>query len=193
MSQMLKKLLVAAIAAAALAACSSTKAPEVKPVASAPVEAPAPEASAPAAPVVMNNNATFFAFNKYDIKDDYKGIIGANANYLAATKDAKVQVQGNTDDIGSVEYNLALGQKRANAVKKALIASGVSKKQIETVSNGKLKPKFANDNDADRAKNRRADIVYKNEEPHGYSVDQNGLPVVDEAFYNGTITEGVLN
>ncbi len=191
MSQMLKKLLVAAIAAASLVACSSTKAPEVKPVASAPVEAPV-EASAPAA-VIMNNNAAFFAFNKYDIKDDFKGIIGANANYLAATKDAKIQVQGNTDDIGSVEYNLALGQKRANAVKKALVASGVSKKQVETVSNGKLKPKFANDNDADRAKNRRADIVYKNSEPHGYSVDQNGLPVVDEGFYNGTVTEGVLN
>ena len=191
---MLKKLLVLAIAAASLAACSSTKEPEAKPmasapvvVASAPVETPAP------APVVMNNNATFFGFNKYDINDEYKGIIGANSKYLAETKDAKIQIQGNTDDIGSVEYNLALGQKRANAVKKALIASGASKKQIETVSNGKLKPKFANDNDIDRAKNRRADIVYKNDQPHGYSLDQNSLPVVDEGFYNGTVAEGVVN
>jgi peptidoglycan-associated lipoprotein len=196
---MLKKILVAAAVAAAIAACSSTKEPVVEPVptpmpvASAPV-ASEPVASAPVeapAPVVSNHNSVYYGFDKYDINPQYTDIIKANANHLAASGTAKVQIQGNTDDIGSVEYNLALGQKRADAVKKALIANGANAKQIETVSNGKLKPKYANDNDASRAQNRRADIIYKSGQPAGFSLDSNGLPMVDGSFYSGTVTEGV--
>lgn len=184
MSKLLKQLLVVLVAAGALAACSSTKPPVAsEPVASEPVvEAPAP---------VVNHNAAYFAFNKYDVKEGYNGVVTANATYLAANANAKVQVQGNTDDVGSVEYNLSLGQKRANAVKKALIAAGAKKGQVEAISNGKLKAKFANDTDASRAMNRRADIVYKADAPKGYSEDNNGLPVVDGAFYNGTVEQGV--
>lgn len=182
----MKKLLALVIAGSALVACSSNKAPVEAPVASAPVEAPVASA-----PVVSNHNSVYFAFNKYDIKDDYAGVVKANGSYLAANAAAKVQVQGNTDDIGSVEYNLSLGQKRADAVKKALIATGANKAQVEATSNGKLKAKYANDTSEARAMNRRADITYKAAQPAGYSDDSNGLPMVDGSVYNGTVAQGV--
>ena len=182
----MKKLLALVIAGSALVACSSNKAPVEAPVASAP--APAPVASAP---VVSNHNSVYFAFNKYDIKDDYAGVVKANGSYLAANAAAKVQVQGNTDDIGSVEYNLSLGQKRADAVKKALVANGATKAQVEAISNGKLKPKYDNNSSATKAMNRRSDITYTAGQPAGYSTDSNGVPTVDGSVYNGTVTEGV--
>lgn len=189
---MLKKLLVAAVLSAAIVACSSTKEPEPvvasEPVASAPVVASEPVVSAP---VISNHNSAYFGFNQYDIKDGYTGVIKANADQLTSNATAKVQVQGNTDDIGSVEYNLSLGQKRADAVKKALVADGANAKQVEAVSYGKLKPKYPNDNDASRAQNRRSDIVYKSGQPSGYSEDSNGLPMVDGSVYSGTVVEGV--
>lgn len=192
-----KKLLALAILGAAIVACSSTKPPEAAPAAEpaptpAPVIASAPVASAPVAvPVTLNHNSVYFAFDKYDIRDDYNGIIKANSDYLAASAPAKVQIQGNTDDIGSVEYNLALGQRRADAVKKALIADGASPAQIEAISNGKLKAKYANDTDASRAQNRRADIMYISNQPKSYSEDSNGLPMIDSTMYSGTVTEGI--
>ncbi|MBP9741809.1 MAG: OmpA family protein [Burkholderiales bacterium] len=190
-----KKLLAAAILGAAIVACSSTKPPEPAPVPEpaavpAPVIASAPVASAPI-PVTLNHNSVYFAFDKYDIRDDYNGILKANSDYLAASAPAKVQIQGNTDDIGSVEYNLALGQRRADAVKKALIANGASPAQIEAISNGKLKAKYANDTDASRAQNRRADIMYISNQPKSYSEDSNGLPMIDSTMYSGTVTEGI--
>lgn len=174
----MKKLLAILIAGSSVVACSSNKAPVQAPVTPAPVEAPAP--AAPAAPVDStsgDNNSVYFGFDKYDIQDQYAGVVKANADYLAANPKAKVQVQGNTDDIGSVEYNLSLGQKRSDAVKKSLIASGAAKSQVEATSNGKLHAKFDNDTEENRALNRRADVLYKNEQPQGYLVDAKGLPV----------------
>jgi len=194
---MFKKLLITTILGSAIVACSSTQppapvpAPESAPVVAAP---PPPEPTPPvvaSAPVVSNHNSVYYAFDKYDVKDGYTGIIKANSDYLATNATSKIQIQGNTDDIGSVEYNLALGQKRADAVKKALIADGTNKGQIETISYGKLKPKYPNDTDANRAQNRRADIVYKAGTPTGYSTDSSSLPVVDGSFYTGTVVEGV--
>lgn len=183
----MKKILALVIAGTALVACSSNKAPVEAPVASAPVEAPV----VASAPVATSHNSVYFAFNKYDIQDQYAGIVKANGAYLAANTSAKVQVQGNTDDIGSVEYNLSLGQKRADAVKKALIATGASKAQVEATSNGKLKAKYDNNSSEARSMNRRSDIEYKSAQPAGYSTDTNGLPMVDGSVYNGTVTEGV--
>lgn len=191
---MFKKLLAAAIVSAAVVACSSAKPPVPAPEpAPAPVPAPEP-APAPvvaSAPTISNHNSVYFGFNLYDIKEGYNGVIKANSDYLAASAPAKVQVQGNTDDIGSVEYNLALGQRRADAVKKALIAGGATSAQVEAISNGKLKPKYPNDTDASRAQNRRSDIVYKSGQPKGYSEDSNGLPMIDGSVYSGTVVEGV--
>lgn len=197
---MFKKLLVAASVGTLIAACSATKAPEPvpdtnasAPVASAPVSsAPIDQTPVSTAPVVSNHNSVYFGFNQYDIQDSYTGIIKSNADYLRAHSDAQIQLQGNTDDIGSVEYNLSLGQKRADAVKKTLVADGISAKQIEAVSYGKLKPKYGNDNDASRAQNRRTDIVYKKDQPTGYSLDSNSLPIVDGSFYTGSVSEGVV-
>jgi peptidoglycan-associated lipoprotein len=190
----MKKLLAVLLAGSALVACSSNKAPAQAPVASAPVvpaSAPVVEASEPVA-TVTNHNSVYYAFDKYDIKDEYAGIVKANATFLAANPHAKVQVQGNTDDIGSVEYNLSLGQKRADAVKKALVATGAAKAQVEATSNGKTKPKYDNNSDDSRAKNRRADILYVgSDKPAGYSTDSDSLPVVDSSFYNGTVSQGV--
>ena len=195
---MLKKILAASILGAAIVACSSTKPPAPAPAPAPVVEQAAPVmpvASAPevaSAPVVTNHNSVYFGFNQFDIKDGYNGIVKANSDYLASTATAKVQIQGNTDDIGSVEYNLALGQKRADAVKKALVAGGASASQIEATSNGKLKPKFPNDTDSSRAQNRRADVMFKSDQPKGYSEDSNGLPMVDGSVFAGSVTEGVL-
>ncbi|MDD3266500.1 MAG: OmpA family protein [Burkholderiales bacterium] len=171
----MKKLLAILIAGSGLVACSSNKAPVQAPVTPAPVEAP--QANTATDSLSGDNNSVYFGFDKYDIQDQYTGVVKSNANYLAATSTAKVQVQGNTDDIGSVEYNLSLGQKRADAVKKSLIASGAAKSQVEATSNGKLHAKFDNDTEENRALNRRADVLYKNEQPQGYTVDAKGLPV----------------
>lgn len=197
MRNMLNKLLALVVIGTAVVACGTTKAPKPveasAPVASAPV-ASEPVASAPveaSAPVVSSHNSVYFKFNQYDVNDGYAGVVKANASYLSATAASKVQIQGNTDDIGSVEYNLALGQKRADAVKKALIANGANPSQIEAVSYGKLKAKYDNSTDQGRAENRRADIVYKASQPNGYSQDSNGLPMVDGSVYNGTVQQGI--
>ena len=83
-----------------------------------------------------------------------------HARYLVAHKDRKVVIQGNTDERGGSEYNLALGQKRAEAVRRALVLLGVSDNQVEAVSFGKEKPKALGSDEAAYAENRRADIAY---------------------------------
>lgn len=191
---MLKKLLLATIISASLVGCSSTTPPPPAPEptqAPEPAYTPDPTPAPPPAPVVSNHNSVYFGFNQYDIKDDYTGIVKANSDYLVATPAANIQVQGNTDDIGSVEYNLSLGQKRADAVKKALVAGGANPSQVEAISNGKLKPQYSNDTDASRAQNRRSDIMYTTGQPSGYSQDSNGLPMVDGTVYTGNVPEGV--
>ena len=123
-------------------------------------------------------NSVYFAVDQYSVDEQYASVIGYNANYLASHGTAIVRVEGNTDDTGSVEYNLALGQRRADAVKKSLIGKGANIKQIEAISNGKLMVKFSNASDDGRAKNRRTDIIYTKQNPSGYSVNANGLPVI---------------
>lgn len=181
-----KKLICVGIFSLLMVACSSNQAPVV----AANTAANNPVPTTP--PVTdnsnmnttdnssMNNSATnsvYFAFNQYDIDPQYDSVITSNANYLAAHNGSAVKVEGNTDDIGSVEYNLALGQRRADAVKKALIARGASAAQVEAVSNGKLMPKFSNASDDGRSQNRRSDILYTKQNPSGYYINSNNLPV----------------
>lgn len=123
-------------------------------------------------------NSVYFGVDQYNVDNQYDSVVGYNANYLASHNGASVKVAGNTDDSDSVEYNLALGQRRADAVKKALIAKGANMNQIEAVSNGKLIAKFSNASDDGRAKNRRTDIIFTKQQPAGYHLDANGLPVV---------------
>ena len=104
--------------------------------------------------------SVYFGFDEYTVQTKYQKMLSAHASYLKANSNQKIIIQGNTDDRGTAEYNLALGQRRSDAVRKSLNLMGVSDNQIEAVSFGKEKPKAEGDNEAAWAENRRADIVY---------------------------------
>ncbi|MFN4236412.1 MAG: OmpA family protein [Vogesella sp.] len=127
----------------------------VQPVAQ--VDAAGAEAAAFAS---VNGKSVFFDFDQSAIKDEYKGVVEAHAAYLGKYK-GNVLVQGNTDVRGSREYNLALGQRRAESVKQALEVLGVKPQQVEAVSLGMEKPRATGSSEADHAQNRRADFVYQ--------------------------------
>jgi peptidoglycan-associated lipoprotein len=109
---------------------------------------------------VLAKRSVYFDLDSYSIKDDFKPVIEAHAKYLTSHKDRKIVIQGNTDERGGREYNLALGQKRAEAVRKAMALLGVSDSQMEAISFGKEKPKALGSDEAAWAENRRSDIVY---------------------------------
>ncbi|WP_128113111.1 peptidoglycan-associated lipoprotein Pal [Polynucleobacter necessarius] len=104
--------------------------------------------------------SVYFGFDEYTVQTKYQKMLSAHAGYLKANPKQKIIIQGNTDERGTAEYNLALGQRRSDAVRKSLNLMGVSDDQIEAVSFGKEKPKAEGDNEAAWAENRRADIVY---------------------------------
>ena len=163
--------------AAILSACSTpVKVSEPAPVVERPADKAAPSQSdtRTVAPVetksldplddpkgVLANRSVYFDFDSYSVRADGKTVVENHSAYLAKNKSRQILVQGNTDDRGGSEYNLALGQKRAEAVRKAMTTLGVSDSQIEAVSLGKEKPKASGTDEAARAENRRADIVYK--------------------------------
>lgn len=104
--------------------------------------------------------SVYFDFDSYTIKSEYQSTLQAHANYLKANKDRKIKIEGNTDERGTTEYNLALGQRRSEALRKSLSLLGVSDAQMEAVSFGKEKPKAQGSNEAAWQENRRADIAY---------------------------------
>jgi len=110
---------------------------------------------------ILSKRSIYFDYDSYSVKEEFRSVVEAHAKYLNAHKDRKVIIQGNTDDRGGAEYNLALGQKRAEAVRKALALLGVSEAQVEAVSFGKEKPKALGNDEAAWAENRRADIAYQ--------------------------------
>ena len=112
---------------------------------------------------VYGKRSIYFEFDSYTVDPKYVSTISAHASYLKSSPKQKVSmiIQGNTDDRGTAEYNLALGQKRSEAVKKALLAQGVSEQQIEAVSFGKEKPVNSAQTEAAFKENRRADFVYQ--------------------------------
>ncbi|MDP3785800.1 MAG: peptidoglycan-associated lipoprotein Pal [Undibacterium sp.] len=110
---------------------------------------------------VLSKRSVYFDYDKYDIKEEFKSLIEAHASYLVKNKARTILVQGNADERGGREYNLALGQKRAEAVRKALALLGVAESQVEAVSLGEEKPKATGSDEASWAENRRSDIVYK--------------------------------
>lgn len=115
----------------------------------------------PASP--LSSRSVFFDFDSFVVKDEYRSVLEAHAGYLRARRDARVILQGNTDERGSREYNLALGQKRAEAVRRALGVLGVPDAQMEAVSFGEEKLRNEGDTEAAHAENRRTDIVYTDE------------------------------
>ena len=112
---------------------------------------------------ILAKRSVYFDYDQFVIKDEYKALVEAHAKYLQANRGLRVIVQGNTDERGTREYNIALGQKRADAVKKLMMVLGVSEAQIETVSFGKEKPRKDGHDESSWAENRRGDIVYAGE------------------------------
>ena len=109
----------------------------------------------------LARRSIYFDFDSFTIKDEFRPVVEAHAKFLVANKARRVVVQGNTDERGSREYNLALGQKRSEAVRRALISLGVADAQIEAVSFGEEKPKATGTDEAAFAENRRADLAYQ--------------------------------
>jgi peptidoglycan-associated lipoprotein len=108
----------------------------------------------------LSKRSIYFDYDQYVVKDEFRSTIEAHAKFLMNNPQAKVLIQGNADERGSREYNLALGQKRAAAVKKSLSLFGAREDQIEAVSLGKEKPVCAESTEDCWAKNRRADILH---------------------------------
>jgi len=177
-----QKRLTLAVAMAAsiflLAACSSTPVepvatatpaaatlPATNPVASQPT-APAVVAAAPLAPYLDPQNplykerSVYFDFDQSVVKPDATPLMEMHGKFLATHPAVSIRIEGNTDERGGAEYNLALGQKRAEAVRKALMIFGVKGAQMEAVSFGKEKPKALGHDEAAYAQNRRADLDY---------------------------------
>lgn len=100
----------------------------------------------------------YFDFDSFVVKDEFRPAVEANAKYLANNKKAQMIIEGHTDERGSREYNLALGQKRAEAVQKALVALGAADSQLESVSYGEERPAVEGHDEAAWSKNRRAEL-----------------------------------
>ena len=112
---------------------------------------------------ILSKRSIYFDYDKYDVRAEYKDLVTAHAKFLANNRQFKMLVQGNTDERGSREYNLALGQKRADSIKKMLTLLGAREDQVESVSLGEEKPKSEGQNDAAWAENRRGDMLYSGE------------------------------
>lgn len=112
---------------------------------------------------ILSRRSVYFDYDRFDVKDEYRDLVTAHARFLANNRQFKMLIQGNTDERGSREYNLALGQKRADAVKKILVMLGVREDQVESVSLGEEKPRNEGHDEAAWAENRRSDMLYSGE------------------------------
>jgi len=110
----------------------------------------------------LKNRTIYFEFDSSEIKSEYNDMITAHAHYLAANPTMRVRVEGNTDERGSREYNIGLGERRAQAVRRALMLQGVIESQITTVSYGEERPSVTGHTEEAWSRNRRANIVYLN-------------------------------
>ena len=109
---------------------------------------------------ILSKRSVFFDYDSTVVKDEFKPLITAHAEYLKMNRAAKILIQGNTDERGSREYNLALGQRRADSVKQIMLLLGAQEAQIESVSFGEEKPRATGTDESAYSQNRRGDIVY---------------------------------
>ena len=174
----MRKELIALLSVALLAGCASQSGPEqagagvedrtpksvgsadVKPVTAGDTSGTALEAVKKG---VLAQRSVYFDYDSFVIKDEFKSLVEAHARFLAANPKVRMLIQGNADERGSREYNLALGQKRAEALKKMLMLLGAREDQLEAVSLGEEKPKNAGHDEAAWAENRRDDMLYSGE------------------------------
>jgi peptidoglycan-associated lipoprotein len=112
---------------------------------------------------ILSKRGIYFDYDEFVIKSEFKPLIEAHAKFLANNPKFKMLIQGNADERGSREYNLALGQKRADAIRKALALLGAREDQIESVSLGEEKPVCTEQAEECWAKNRRGDMLYSGE------------------------------
>jgi peptidoglycan-associated lipoprotein len=159
-------LLAATASVVVLAGCASQvplddKKAAVSSAASAADAATASQIAAAKAALGKVKPSIYFDYDKFEIKSEYQPTITAFANYLKADVKARLVIEGNADERGTTEYNLALGQKRAEAVSKALGVLGVAANRVEAVSNGEEKPRAKGSTEAAWAENRRADPLLK--------------------------------
>ena len=152
--------LLSIVSVALLTACSSTKLDN-------PAVVDAKSAVAPVVADHLNPNSliskersVYFDFDKFDIRANQAAVVERQGKYLAANGALKIRAEGNADERGGREYNLALGQKRAEAVARGMKAYGVKDGQAEPVSFGSEKPKAEGHDEAAWAQNRRADVAY---------------------------------
>ena len=180
----MKKCLIAAIALIALYGCASQPTPdegkaaveERAPAAAVPsppakpstVAPPVRPAQAPVSPLkdpknILSKRSVYFDYDSDRIRDEFRPVLQAHAKYLADNASAKMLIQGNCDERGSREYNLALGQRRAEALKRVLLLLGARDAQIEPVSLGEEKPRCTQQTEACWAENRRGDMLHSGE------------------------------
>jgi len=173
------------LSAASLLVLASCATEEQKPAATAPVEgkpgAPQEVQTQPVKPVtpgkpgaspfaalkdpsnILSKRSVYFEFDKFDVKPEFRPLVEAHAKFLRENPSAKMLIQGNADERGSREYNVGLGQRRSDAVKKMLTLLGAREDQIEAVSLGEEKPSCAEHTEDCWAKNRRDDMLYSGE------------------------------
>ncbi len=185
--------LIAILSAAGLAvllgACGSSpqsqppaSVEERKPAATGAVETARPVESAPVTPVdvtraptgsalsplkdpanALSKRSIYYDFDKFDVKDEYRALVEAHAKYLRENPAARMLIQGNTDERGGREYNLSLGQRRSDGVRKMLVLLGARDNQVESVSLGEEKPQAEGRSEQAWAKNRRSDMLHSGE------------------------------
>ncbi len=112
---------------------------------------------------VLARRSIYYDLDQFDVKDEYRSLVEAHAKFLRENPTARVLIQGNTDERGSREYNVGLGQRRSDGVKKMMVLLGARENQIESVSLGEEKPQSDGHNEEAWSKNRRADILYNGE------------------------------
>jgi peptidoglycan-associated lipoprotein len=184
---MIKYLMIALVALAVLAGCASKETKEQAPAKveerqptvpetkeTKPVEPQVtprkeqPVGAQPLSPLkdpnnILSKRSVYFDYDSSIVKDEYKPLVTAHARYLTQNPSARITIQGNTDERGSREYNIALGQRRADSLKQMMVLLGAKEQQIETVSFGEEKPRAEAQDEAAYAQNRRDDIVYAGE------------------------------
>ena len=112
---------------------------------------------------ILSQRSVFYDYDSYTVKGEYGELVLSHAKFLRDHADASVILQGNTDDRGSREYNLALGQRRADSVRNMMTLSGARDGQIESVSLGEEKPRALGQGESTWSQNRRTDIIYRGE------------------------------
>jgi peptidoglycan-associated lipoprotein len=177
----MKNLALIVVVAAALAGCASKETRTDAPVTDRSTATPPTASTSPGSTTrpqqsasvagdplrdpsnILSKRSVFFDYDSNAVKDEYRGLVQAHSRYLGDKRDTRIRIEGNCDERGSREYNLALGQRRAEAVKKVMTVLGVSDGRIETTSYGEEKPMAQGHDEQSWSQNRRADIKYQGE------------------------------